>query len=53
MSEYRLDRILQDDEIQQLDDLLSPKFSVDYPNFKIWLKNVQMEISDGKKSGGK
>ncbi|ABS56814.1 GCN5-related N-acetyltransferase [Methanoregula boonei 6A8] len=49
MSEYRLDRILQDDEIRQLNDLLSPKFSADYPNFEIWLKSVQTEMSNGKR----
>lgn len=49
MSEFRVDRILQKNEIQQLNDLLLPKFSSEYPNFEIWLKNVQDEIIDGKK----
>lgn len=49
MSEFRVDRILQRDEIKQLNDLLVPKFSSDYPNFELWLKNIQDEIIDGKK----
>jgi predicted transcriptional regulator/N-acetylglutamate synthase-like GNAT family acetyltransferase len=48
-SEFRVDRILQKDEIQQLNELLLPIFSSEYPNFATWLTNVQKEIVDGKK----
>lgn len=47
MSEFRLDRILQEEEILQLRDLLVPKFKNDYPNFDIWLEKAQKEISQG------
>jgi len=47
MSEFRLDRILQEDEIKQLNDLLVPKLKNDYPNFEKWLVKAQEEIAEG------
>lgn len=49
MSDYRIDRILGDDEIQQLDDLLVPKYSTEYPKFEKWLKEVKKDLKDGKR----
>jgi|SRR5271157_108178 len=47
MSGFRIDRILQEDEIHQLEDLLVPKLKDDYPNFEVWLEKAQKEISEG------
>jgi GNAT superfamily N-acetyltransferase/predicted transcriptional regulator len=47
MSGFRIDRILQEDEILQLGDLLVPKLKDNYPNFEIWLEKAQKEISEG------
>jgi GNAT superfamily N-acetyltransferase/predicted transcriptional regulator len=47
MSEFRLDRILDEDEVAQLRDLLVPKLRNDYPNFEQWLKKAQDEILEG------
>lgn len=49
MCDYRLDRILKDDEIAQIQELLVPKLKGDYPNFKQWLMKAQKEISDGSR----
>jgi len=46
-SEFRLDRILDEDEAAQLNDLLVPKLRNDYPNFEAWLKKAQGEILEG------
>lgn len=47
MSEFRLDRILDEDEVVQLNDLLVSKLRNDYPNFEGWLKKAQEEILGG------
>lgn len=47
MTEYRLDRILHEDEISQLQDLLVPQLKEEYPNFEIWLQKAQKEIDEG------
>jgi GNAT superfamily N-acetyltransferase/predicted transcriptional regulator len=47
MSEFRLDRILDEDEVAQLNDLLVSKLRNDYPNFEGWLKKAQEEILEG------
>lgn len=47
MSEFRIDRILQENEILQLRDLLVPKLRDDYPNFEVWLEKAQKEILEG------
>jgi len=47
MSEYRLDRILEEDEISQLRDLLVPRLKSEYPNFEAWLEKAQEDISKG------
>lgn len=49
MSNYRLDRILEEDEISQLQDLLVPKLKDDYPHFEQWLLKAQKEISEGSR----
>jgi len=49
MSSYRLDRILKEDEILQLQDLLVPKLKDDYPHFEQWLSKAQKEISEGSR----
>jgi len=47
MSEFRLDRILEEDEVLQLQDLLVPKLKNDYPHFEDWLRKAQEEILHG------
>jgi len=47
MPEFRLDRILDEDEVAQLNDLLVSKLRNDYPNFEGWLKKAQEEILEG------
>jgi predicted transcriptional regulator len=49
MSDYRIDRFLGDVEIQQLDSLLIPTYSKEYPNFEKWLKEVKKDLKDGKR----
>jgi predicted transcriptional regulator/GNAT superfamily N-acetyltransferase len=44
MSDYRLDRILGEEEVDQLGALLIPKFKDSYPNFELWLENAQKDI---------
>ncbi len=51
MSEFRLDRILNEDEILQLQGLLIPKLKEEYPNFEIWLDKAQNEIKEGIRIG--
>jgi len=47
MPEFRLDRILDEDEVAQLNDLLVPKLRNDYPNFEAWLRKAREEILEG------
>jgi len=49
MSDVRIDRILGEEEIQQLDCLLIPTYSAEYPNFEKWLNEVKKDLSDGKR----
>lgn len=49
MSGYRLDRILEKEEISQLQDLLVPKLKDDYPHFEQWLSKAQKEINEGSR----
>ncbi len=49
MSEYRLDRILHEEEILQLEGLLVPKFTSEFPNFSQWLEKAQEDIAKGNR----
>ncbi|QSZ66363.1 GNAT family N-acetyltransferase [Methanofollis aquaemaris] len=49
MSQYRLDRILHEEEISQLENLLVPILTNEYPNFSKWLEKVQIEITNGSR----
>jgi len=47
MVDYRIERILEKEEVAQLDNLLIPKLKNDYPNFETWLKKARKEILEG------
>jgi N-acetylglutamate synthase-like GNAT family acetyltransferase/predicted transcriptional regulator len=49
MSGYRLDRILHEDEIVQLRDLLVPELKDKFPNFEVWLEKAQKKIKEGER----
>jgi predicted transcriptional regulator/N-acetylglutamate synthase-like GNAT family acetyltransferase len=49
MSDFRIDRILGKEEIQQLDSLLIPTYSPEYPNFEKWLNEVKKDLIEGKR----
>jgi N-acetylglutamate synthase-like GNAT family acetyltransferase/predicted transcriptional regulator len=49
MSDYRIDRILGEDEIQQLDNLLVPTYSTEYPKFEKWLNDAKKDLEAGKR----
>jgi len=49
MSDYRIDRIFEEDEVDQLGALLIPKFKESYPNFELWLEKAQKEILTGNR----
>ena len=49
MSEFRLDRILNEHEVNQLSDLLVPSLREEYPNFEKWLNKAGEEILGGSR----